>query len=285
MHFGFLGLGIMGRAMAQNLLNAGYQVTVYNRTPEKCAALIEQGAQVESTPKAVAERCDITIAMVSDPAAARAICFGDEGVAAGIAENRGYVDMSTVDAATAQSIAQAITERGGRYLEAPVSGTKKPAEEGSLIILAAGDHQLYEEMAPAFEVMGKLSLFLGEVGQGAKMKLVVNMIMGGMLTIFSEGMALGEKSGLDGETILQVLGAGAMANPMFKGKGAMMLAENYTTNFPLEHMQKDLRLAVALGDELAQPLPMAATANETFKRARQAGLAEQDIVAIHKIIR
>ncbi|MBR7889495.1 NAD(P)-dependent oxidoreductase [Marinomonas sp. A79] len=282
---GFLGLGIMGKAMAINLVNAGFDVTVWNRNPAKCEDLVAIGAKLGTSPKSVAERCDITIAMVSDPAAALDICNGPEGVVAGIGEGRGYIDMSTVDDDTSSLISNAITQAGGRFLEAPVSGTKKPAEDGTLIILAAGDESLYQDALPAFDVMGKMSPYLGEVGQGANMKLVVNMMMGGMLSIFSEGISLGLKAGLTGEQILDVVNAGAMANPMFKGKGAMFLEENYTTSFPLKHMQKDMRLAVALGDKLDQPMPTAAIANEAFKQALKAGFGDEDIAAVYKTVK
>ena len=181
--FGFIGLGIMGNAMALNLIKAGLDVTVWNRSADKCVELITLGARQGQSPKQVAETCDITFTIVSDPAAALAICEGPDGVLAGIGEGRSYIDMSTVDDETSQTISVAITKAGGRFLEAPVSGTRKPAEDGTLIILAAGDKSLYDEALPAFEIMGKMSPYLGEVGQGAKMKLVVNMIMGGMLSI------------------------------------------------------------------------------------------------------
>lgn len=275
----------MGKAMAANLLKAGFNVTVWNRNTAKCEELVSLGARQGATPKEVAAHCDITFAMVSDPEAALALCQGPDGVAAGIGAGRGYVDMSTVDDNTSQTISDLISQAGGRLLEAPVSGTKKPAEDGTLIILAAGDASLYQDALPAFEVMGKMSPYLGDVGQGANMKLVVNMMMGGMLSIFSEGMALGQKAGLDGQQILDIVDAGAMANPMFKGKGAMLLNEDYTTSFPLKHMQKDLRLAIALGDQLEQPLPTAAIANEAFKQAIKAGLADSDIAAVYKVIK
>lgn len=284
-NIGFLGLGIMGKAMAANLIKAGFDVTVWNRNAAKCAELVALGARQGATPKDVAAHCDITFAMVSDPEAALALCQGPDGVAAGIGAGRGYVDMSTVDDITSKTIASLITHAGGRFLEAPVSGTKKPAEDGTLIILAAGDPSLYNDAKPAFEVMGKMSPYLGDVGQGANMKLVVNMMMGGMLSIFSEGLSLGQKAGLDGQQILDIVDAGAMSNPMFKGKGAMLLNENYTTSFPLKHMQKDMRLAVALGDQLDQPLPTAAIANEAFKQAIKAGFGEEDMAAVYKVIK
>jgi 3-hydroxyisobutyrate dehydrogenase/2-hydroxy-3-oxopropionate reductase len=282
---GFLGLGIMGKAMASNLVKAGFDVTVWNRNPAKCDELVLQGAHLGTSPKDVTKHCDITFAMVSDPDAALALCQGPDGVLEGSGSGRGYVDMSTVDNTTSKAISNLITQAGGRFLEAPVSGTKKPAEDGTLIILAAGDASLYEDTKPAFDVMGKMSPYLGDVGQGANMKLVVNMMMGGMLSIFSEGMSLGQKAGLNGNQILEIIDAGAIANPMFKGKGAMLLKEDYSTSFPLKHMQKDIRLAVALGDQLEQPLPTAAAANETFKQAIKAGFADEDIVAVYKVIK
>lgn len=283
--FGFLGLGIMGRAMATNLVRAGFDVTVWNRTPDKCAPLEALGAKTGGSPGEVAAACDITFTMIADPTASREVCFGPGGVLDGIGEGRGYVDMSTVDDVTALDIAEAVSDRGGRFLEAPVSGTKKPAEDGTLVILAGGDRSLYEDACSAFEKMGKKHLYLGAVGQGARMKLVVNLIMGGMLAAFCEGMALGQKGGLDGGQILEVLDAGAIANKMFKGKGALMLQGTFPTSFPLKHMQKDLRLAVALGDQLGQPLHSTAETNETFKRAIAAGHADDDVSAVFQVIR
>ncbi|WP_224961731.1 NAD(P)-dependent oxidoreductase [Geomonas subterranea] len=282
--YGFLGLGIMGSAMAKNLIKAGFKVKVWNRSPAKCEEFAALGAAVAATPAEVTSTCAITIAMLADPAAAHEVCFGPRGALEGIGAGRGYVDMSTVDAATAQEIAAAVTAKGGRFLEAPVSGSKKPAEDGTLIILAAGDHGLFDQTMPLFEKMGKKSLFLGEVGRGAEMKLIVNMVMGGMMTIFCEGLALADKAGLSSADLLDVLDSGALANPMFKLKGAQMTQGLFDPAFPLKHMQKDMRLAVALGDSLNQPLPSAAAANESFKRAKGMGLADRDFCAVLKAI-
>jgi len=283
-NYGFLGLGIMGSAMAKNLVQAGHAVTVWNRTAEKCQPLVELGGKQAATPRDVAAACDVTFAMLADPVAAREVFFGTQGVLAGIGGGRGYVDMSTVDDCTSRPIGTAVSDAGGRFLEAPVSGTKKPAEDGTLIILAAGDRSLYEEVQPAFDVMGKMCPYFDTVGQGARMKLVVNMIMGGMMTALCEGIALGLKGGLDGKRILEVLENGALASPMVKGKGSMILKGEFPTSFPLKHMQKDMRLAVALGDYLYQPLHTAAAANETFKNACKYGLAEEDFTAVFKAI-
>ena len=282
--YGFLGMGIMGSAMAANLVHAGHDVTVWNRTAARCAPLVALGARQADTPREVAATCDVTFAMLSDPAAALAVLEGADGVLGGIGQGRGYVDFSTVDDATANTIASQIVANGARYLEAPVSGTKKPAEDGTLIILAAGDRGLYDEVAPALDKLGKKRLFLGEVGQGTRMKLVVNLIMGSMLTALSEGLALGLKGGLDGAEILDVLDAGAMACPMFRAKGPMLLSGAYPTSFPLKHMQKDLRLALALSEKLDQNLALTAASNELFKRARIAGNGDKDIGAVFSVI-
>lgn len=282
--YGFLGLGIMGTAMATKLLESGFDVTVWNRNPDRCIPLKKIGAHLADSPMEMTASCDITFAMLADPEAAREVCFGKEGVLAGIGGGRGYIDMSTVDDETSRVIAESVAVRGGRFLEAPVSGTKKPAEDGSLIILAAGDHSLYEEATPAFEKMGKKTSYLGDVGQGARTKLIINMIMCGMLTAFCEGLALGRKSGIDCNQLLEILASGSTANPMFAGKGLMLLKGEFPTSFPLKHMQKDLRLAIKLGDEVGQPLPCAATNNETFKRARSAGYADEDVSAVFKVI-
>ncbi|XP_027091850.1 glyoxylate/succinic semialdehyde reductase 1 [Coffea eugenioides] len=282
---GFLGLGIMGKAMAVNLLRHGFKLTVWNRTLSKCDELVEHGASVGETPAAVVKKCKYTIGMLSDPAAALSVVFDKDGVLEHICTGKGYIDMSTVDADTSSKISEAITSKGGHFLEAPVSGSKKPAEDGQLVILAAGEKALYEEALPAFNVMGKKSFFLGHVGNGARMKLVVNMIMGSMMNAFSEGLELADRSGLNPQTLLDVLDLAAIANPMFKMKGPTMLQNNYTPAFPLKHQQKDMRLALALGDENAISMPVAAAANEAFKKARNLGLGDLDFSAVHQTVK
>ena len=169
--------------------------------------------------------------------------------------------------------------------QAPVSGTKKPAIDGTLIILTAGARQLYDTALPAFDEMGKKSYFLGDVGNGAKMKLVVNMVMGSMMGGFCEGLALAKESGLELAELLDVLSIGALSNPMFNIKGPSMLQHEYPPAFPLKHQQKDTRLALALGDEVGQATPVAAAANELFKKARQMGLADADMSGVFEAVR
>ncbi len=283
--YGFLGLGIMGQAMAANLIKAGLEVSVWNRSAEKCEPLIKHGARHGASPAEVVANSDITFAMVSDPAAARELCFGAQGVLEGITQGKAYIDVSTVDPQTTVEIGLAINKKGGRFLEAPVSGSKKPAEDGTLVFLCAGDDSLYHEAMPALEVMGKITFYFGEAALGAKMKLVINMIMGTMMTAFGEGLSLGEKAGLNMSDIITVLDQGVISNQMFRLKGPMMAEGRFPTAFPLKHMQKDMRLALLMGDENGQSLFTAGAANASYIKARNKGCDDDDFSAVLQVIK
>jgi 3-hydroxyisobutyrate dehydrogenase-like beta-hydroxyacid dehydrogenase len=284
MKLGFVGLGIMGQPMALNLLKGGHALTVWNRTAAACASLREAGAVVAAKPADVAAACDITFAMLADPGAALAVACGPDGIGEGLGNGKGYVDMSTVDAATSARISVAVVARGARFLEAPVSGSRLPAEQGALVILAAGDKSLYDDAAPALDLMGRKRLYLGEVGRGAQMKLIVNQVMGGMMAAFCEGLAVARVTGLQPADLLAVLDAGALANPMFRGKGPRMLDDDFAVAFPLKHMGKDLRLARALAVEMGARLPVLAAADDSFARALAAGDGELDFSVLLRTV-
>ncbi|KAK7271977.1 hypothetical protein RJT34_28289 [Clitoria ternatea] len=277
---GFLGIGIMGSPMAHNLLKAGIDLTVWNRTKTKCDPLITLGAKYKASPEEVAASCDITFAMLADPQSAVDVACGKHGAANGLGPGKGYVDVSTVDGDTSKLISGRIKSSGASFLEAPVSGSKKPAEDGQLIFLTAGDRNLYETVGPLLDIMGKSKFYLGDVGQGAAMKLVVNMIMGSMMASFSEGLLLSEKVGLDPNVLVKVVSQGAISAPMYSTKGPSMIQSNYPTAFPLKHQQKDLRLALGLAESVSQPIPIAAAANELYKVAKSQGLSDHDFSAV-----
>ncbi|KAK1265216.1 hypothetical protein QJS04_geneDACA017893 [Acorus gramineus] len=277
---GFLGLGIMGLPMAQNLIKAGCDVTVWNRTKSKCDHLISMGAKYEPSPQEVASACTVTFAMLADPDSALDVACGKYGALHGMTEGKGYVDVSTVDDTTSKLISQRIKSTGASFLEAPVSGSKKPAEDGQLIFLTAGDATLYEMVSPLLDIMGKSRFYLGEIGNGASMKLVVNMIMGSMMASFSEGLLLSEKVGLDPNVLVEVVSQGAISAPMFSMKGPSMVQSKYPPAFPLKHQQKDMRLALGLAESVSQPTPIAAAANELYKAAKSHGLSDQDFSAV-----
>lgn len=282
---GYLGMGIMGSAMAGRLLEAGFPTTIWNRSRGKCEELEAKGAKVADTPKALVEACDLVFACTSDPESAKAVVFGENGVLAGITAGKRFVDMSTVDEETSKEISAAVLAKGGRFLEAPVSGSKGPALQGQLVILTAGDKALQEEAQPCFDILGKKTFFLGDVGAGARMKLVVNMVMGINMVALSEGLAMGTKAGLAGDDIMAVIKEGAINSPMYGLKGPKMLAGDYAPNFPLKHQQKDVRLAIGLGEHVGQAMPLAAAANEVFKAAQAAGKGDEDFSAVFDTVK
>lgn len=286
MKIGFVGLGIMGSAMAANLLKAGFNVTVWNRSPDKCSALVDLGGTVAASPRAAAESSDVIIAMMATPVAVESVRDGDEGIVAGLSPGKGYVDMSTVGAETSLESFRRAHEKGAFFLEAPVAGSRKPAEDATLTIMAAGDRELYDSTLPLLEKMGKKILFLGETGNAARMKLANNLVMCGMLTALTEGIALAAGSGLDTGQLLEVLDSGAVANPMFRLKGPQIAANReFPAAFPLKHMQKDLRLALQLAEEVGQPLFVTAAVNELYKKALAENLGDADFAAISRVIR
>jgi len=286
MKIGFVGLGIMGSAMAANLVKAGLPVTVWNRSVEAGNLLAGIGAVTVPSPRAVAEQCDIVIAMMANPVAATTVRDGDDGILAGLSSGKGYIDMSTVDADTSRESARLAHAAGALFLEAPVAGSRKPAEDATLTIMAAGDRALYDQSLVILEKMGKKILFLGEVGAAARMKLANNLVMAAMMSALSEGIALAAGSGLDLGQFLEVLDSGAVANPMFRLKGPQIAANGeFPAAFPLKHMQKDLRLALRLAEEVGQPLFTTALVNEQYKAALAAGLGESDFAAVSCVIR
>ncbi|KAK7872566.1 hypothetical protein R5R35_013794 [Gryllus longicercus] len=279
--FGFLGLGIMGSGIVKNLLNSGHSVIVWNRSPDKCRDFVKAGAEQGMTPSDVIQAADITFSCVADPQAAKDMVFGNCGVLVEISSAKGYVEMTGIDAETSQDIAEAINAKGGRYLEAQVQGSKVQAEEGTLVILAAGDRSLFDECQSCFKAMGKNSFYLGEVGNASKMNLVLQLMAGVTLAGLAEGMALADRAGLQQKDVLEVLELTSLACPTILDKGKAIIDGAFPTHLPLQHMQKDLKLSLYMGDQLEQPLPLTASTNELFKHAKRLGYGSHDASAVY----
>ncbi|XP_072273497.1 cytokine-like nuclear factor N-PAC isoform X6 [Pyxicephalus adspersus] len=279
---GFLGLGLMGSGIVSNLLKMGHTVTVWNRTAEKCDLFIQEGAHLGRTPAEVVSTCDITFACVADPKAAKDLVLGPSGVLQGIRPGKCYVDMSTVDPETVIELAQVIVSRGGRFLEAPVSGNQQLSNDGMLMIIAAGDQGVYEDCSSCFQAMGKTSFFLGEVGNAARMMLILNMIQGSFMATIAEGMTLAQVTGQSQQTLLDIMNQGQLASIFLDQKCQNILQGNFKPDFYLKYIQKDLRLAIALGDSVNHPTPMAAAANEVYKRAKALDQSDNDMSAVYR---
>uniref|UniRef100_A0A8D0A2R2 Cytokine-like nuclear factor N-PAC n=1 Tax=Sander lucioperca TaxID=283035 RepID=A0A8D0A2R2_SANLU len=279
---GFLGLGLMGSGIVSNLLKMGHVVTVWNRTAEKCDLFIQEGARLGRTPAEVASTCDITFSCVSDPKAARDLVLGPSGVLQGIRPGKCYIEMSTVDPETITELSQVITSRGGRFLEAPVAGSQQLSNDGMLVILAAGDRTVYEDCSSCFQAMGKTSFFLGEAGNAARMMLILNMVQGSFMATIAEGLTLAQATGQSQQTFLDILCQGQMASTFVDQKCQNILQGNFKPDYYLKHIQKDLRLAISMGDMANHPTPMAAAANEVYKRAKALDQSDNDISAVYR---
>lgn len=288
---GFLGLGMMGRGMVKNLLRTGHDVTLWNRSADKCTPFVEAGAREVTTPSDVVAECDITFSCVADPQVAKSLVFGNCGVLSGLASGgirgaggkpKGYVEMTSLDPATSQEIAEAVSDRGGRYLEAPVIGSRELADAGDLLVLGAGDRDLFDQCETCFFAIAKMAFYLScEVGIGTQMNLVFSMLRGATMAAMAEAIAMVETCNLPTEHFQEILGMSGFEDKLWQVKSEAMLNNTYTIGMALKHQQKDMSLAVGIGNAVQQPLPVSASANEVYKRAKLLGYAEHDVGAVH----
>lgn len=283
---GFIGLGIMGKGMIKNLINKldDTRFVIYNRSidaSEELRSLYPDKISIANSAKEVVERCQTTYSMLSTLDASKALFDGDDGAIAGVSNGKILIDCATLTPERMQDECDRVTKAGGMFLEAPVSGSKVPAETGQLIFLCGGDQAVFDHALPALNCMGKASFLFGQVGQGSRMKLVVNMIMGVMMGALGEGVALCEAADLPGDKLLEVLDLGAMACPLFKGKGRSLLNREYPTNFPLKHAQKDLGFALDLGRQEHLALPIAEAANSVFSSVLESR-GDEDFAAVRE---
>jgi 3-hydroxyisobutyrate dehydrogenase-like beta-hydroxyacid dehydrogenase len=278
---GVMGMGIMGRAMAANLLQAGHPVTVFNRSRSASAPLEEKGASVAESPAALGRECRIVIVMLTGPEAIDALLWQ---AAEAMAPGSLVINMSTVPPAYARATASRLEAQGLRYLDAPVSGSRKPAEEGSLVILAGGDGDTLKEAGPIFDVLGKKTVHCGAVGQGSMMKMAVNLLLGVMMEGYAEMIQFGLRGGLPLETMQAVVANGPLNNGLFQLKEQMFRDDSFPAQFPLKHMAKDMRFLDDTAAELGSVLPCAASARERYARGEALGLGEQDFAAVVQVL-
>ena len=277
---GFVGLGVMGSRMVQRLLVAGHVVTGYNRTRSKAELLVNAGMVWADTPCAAAEASEITISMIANTEALQAITAGPDGILAGLAPGKIYVDMSTVSPAASRELAARVASKGARMLDAPVSGSVSTLEEGKLAIMVGGERSAYEKALPILKSIGPKVTYVGGNGLAVAMKIATNLSLAVQMLAFSEGMLLAEKSGIARETAVEVLVNSAIASPMVKYRGPFVLRMPEEAWFNVDMMQKDMNLAVAMGQHLGVPLPTTAVANEFLTAARGTGLTAQDFAVV-----
>jgi 3-hydroxyisobutyrate dehydrogenase len=277
---GFIGMGHMGRQMAQRLLEAGYQLTVYDRTHEKAQELGQWGAKVAQTPGDLAANCQVVMACVTDDEAQHDVMFGPDGALTGVHAGSIIIDLSTVSPDTSRRLFQAAKEKNVPMIDAAVSGSVPQVEQGSLVIFVGGDRKTFEQCQPILDVLGKNSFYMGASGMGTTMKLVVNTMLGLGMQALAEAIALGEKAGLEKRLLLDVLGQTAVLTPGQKSKLENVRREQYPTNFALSLMHKDFSLVLSRAYDLSVSMPATAAAQQMYSAAMAKGMDEDFSIMI-----
>jgi 3-hydroxyisobutyrate dehydrogenase-like beta-hydroxyacid dehydrogenase len=239
---------------------------------------------VASSPKALAHAAQVLIAMVTGPEALNELLWGQDGAGPELGPGKIFVNMSSVSPRFTRELAEKLAPSGAAFVDAPVSGTKKPAAEGTLVILAGGAEAKVKELEPLFLTMGKKVVYCGPVGQGSMMKMFINLLLGVMMEGFTEALNFGRLGGLDFEAMLEVVFAGAMNAPMFQVKAANLREKNYPPAFPLKHLAKDAKFVVDTAYELGAPVPAGHLLLHLYRLGVARGWGDEDISAIVKVL-
>lgn len=281
---GFLGLGTMGRGMVANLMQAGHEVSVWNRTPGRADELTAKGAKEAPTPQDAVAGAEFVMYCLADDEAVQHLVHGEDGLAVTAPEGALVVDLSTVDPETTAASHEAYAARGVRFLDAPVFGSKGEAAAGGLWIVVGGDEEDLRRASPVLEPLAASIHHMGPVGAGTTMKLVGNLIVAAQLEALGESLTLAKRAGLDLERVLDVVRVTDFRSPIFEGVGPAVLRDDYTTNFSLRLMQKDAHLIGALTERLDLDLPGLDATTRTIERAVDAGHGDENASALIKVL-
>jgi 2-hydroxy-3-oxopropionate reductase len=281
---GFIGLGIMGMPMARNLMEAGYELMVHNRSPEKAEELGKEGATVAATPREVAQKSDVVITMLPDSPQVREVVAGENGVLEGISEGALIIDMSTISPVVTEELAEAVKEKGASMLDAPVSGGDVGAVEGTLSIMVGGDAADFQRAKPLLESMGKTITHVGPTGAGQVTKAANQVVVALTIEAVSEALVLGSAGGVSPQKILEVLSGGLAANKVMEVKREKFLSHKFEPGFRSELHHKDLGIALAAGREYGVVLPVTAIVDQMLLSMRRKGWGEEDHSALLRII-
>ena len=268
---GFIGLGIMGRPMARNLLKAGYPLVVHSRSRGPVEEIVKAGATAAASPKDVAAQCDVLLTMLPSSPDVEQVALGPNGILEGAPSGLIVADMSTISPIVSQKIGKAFETKGVAMLDAPVSGGEKGAIDGALSIMVGGDKAVFERVLPIFQAMGKTITFLGPLGFGGFTKLANQIIVAVNLTALAEALTLGKKAGLDRDLLLTALAGGLAGSKCLEQKRPNYLANTYNPGFKIDLHYKDLGLIMESARALGVPLPATAVVQELFSALRVKG--------------
>ena len=282
MRLGFIGLGAMGSRMARRLMAAGYDLTVHDHTPAQAQRLGQAGAKIAGSPAEVAASVDVLLTSLPDDAALDDVMYGPDGALAAARTGSVFIEMSTVSPAASGRLHEAARVRGVAVLDSPVSGSTPQADSGELVILVGGSQEVYRKVLPILGLIGKQPFYMGPAGSGTATKLCLNTLLGVGVQALAEAIALGLRSGLDQERLLQVLGQSSVLSPSQKSKLDHAKTGEYPPTFPLRLMYKDFSLISQRALELSVPMPSTSAAAQVcaIEHARREGQEDEDFSAV-----
>lgn len=279
---GFIGLGTMGAPMASNLLRSGFDVTVYNRTADKCRPLEQEGAKTAATPQEAAAGKDVIITMISNDDSIREVFYGESGILAALQPGTTVIDSSTISPGLAKELAASIEAQGSSFLDAPVTGSKPAAIDGTLVFMVGGQAEVIEQHRDLFDSMGRLLLHMGGNGSGAVAKLAHNAMVGIHNAALAEGFSIAVKSGVPADKFLELVKNGSAGSKQAELKGQKIIDGDFSNQFSLALMLKDLKLASSLSDATGVPTPMLGVAKSLFQAGFNHGYGDEDLSAVVK---
>src|SRR5262245_26920586 len=274
----------MGGTVATRLLDAGHTVYGWNRSPEKAQSLVDQGMILADSPRDVAERADVVFAMVTDTKALDAVTRGPDGILAGLAAGKAFVDMTTGSPANSRALAADIDTLGAKMLDAPISGAPTTVEQGKASIMVGGDEEAFDAVKPILEDVGPVVRRIGDNGQALLMKIAINLCLHVQMTSYSEGLLIAEKGGIDREVAVEAMLNSVIASPMIKYRGPFVLDQPEEAWFDCNMMQKDMLLALEAGREHGVAMPTTAASNELLTAARGMGLDHYDFAVVFDVL-
>jgi 3-hydroxyisobutyrate dehydrogenase len=281
---GFIGLGIMGRGMAANLLKAGFDLMIWNRTSEKMTALIEQGAIAADSPSALAAHCEVVVICVSDTPDVESVVLGESGLIHGARPDTLVIDCSTISPMTTRTIAARLNEKGIYLLDAPVSGGSEGAANGTLSIMVGGDAEQVARAMPVLQAMGRTITHVGGQGAGQMVKLVNQILVVVTMQGVAEALLFAQAGGLDLDQTLAAVSGGAAGSWMLSNRGPQVVQRDWRPGFTIDLQQKDLRLVLETADQLGSPLPSTALVFQFYRTLQQQGLGAEGNHALVKAL-
>jgi 2-hydroxy-3-oxopropionate reductase len=277
---GFIGLGIMGKPMAKNLLKAGFNLVVFSRSERSVEALVQEGALQADSPKEVAERAEVIITMLPDSAEVQEVILGKDGVIQGIKPSSVVIDMSSINPLVTREIAEMLKGKGVEMLDAPVSGGETGAIQGTLAIMVGGDEKVFNESMEIFKAIGRNIVYVGRIGAGGFVKLVNQIIVAVNIAAVGEAFTLGAKAGLDPQVIHQAIRGGLAGSSVLETKAPMMFGRNFRPGFKIKLHHKDLQNALSTAKDLGVPLPLSSFVQQIFLALMTEGRGEEDHSAL-----